>query len=70
MIVSLITDCEVELWVDEPERNWGTTGTANVLIGNANKSNQKSLVNSNANSSRPYTACSTSTRSTSMNSGR
>ena len=58
MIVSLITDSEVlEVWLD-PERNCGTIGTANVLYGNANKTNSQSLVNRNTNSSRTDTACS------------
>ena len=48
-MVSFITDSEVlEVWL-EPERNCGTIGTANVLYGNANKINQKSLVNRNTN---------------------
>ena len=47
-MVSFITDSEVlEVWL-EPERNCGTIGTARVLIGNTNKTNQKSLVNGNA----------------------
>ena len=47
MIVSFITDSEELEVVLEPDRNCGTTGTANVLIGNTNKTNQKSLVNGN-----------------------
>ena len=49
MIVSFITDSEVLDVVELPLRNCGTTGTANVLTGNANKINQKSLVNRNTN---------------------
>ena len=51
VIVSLITDCEVELWVLEPLRNWGTTGVARVLRGSSNINNNQNLVNFNLNSS-------------------
>ena len=68
VIVSLITLCEVELIVELPLLNCGTTGVARVLIGNANKTNQKSLVNFNADSSRTNTASTTSTSSTRMDS--
>ena len=65
-MVSLITDSEVlEVWLD-PERNCGTIGTANVLYGNANKTNSQSLVNRNTNSSRSYTTCSATSCCTSM----
>ena len=46
-MVSFITDSEVlEVWL-VPERNCGTTGTASVLTGNANKTMSQSLVNRN-----------------------
>ena len=48
-MVSFITDSEELEVVELPLRNCGTTGTANVLTGNANKINQKSLVNRNTN---------------------
>ena len=55
-MVSFITlSDELEVWL-EPERNLGTTGTANALYGNANKTNSQSLVNRNTNSSRTNTA--------------
>ena len=55
-MVSFITDSEELEVLLEPERNCGTTGTASVLIGNTNKTNQKSLVNLYADSSRSNTA--------------
>ena len=55
VIVSLIICSDVlEVWL-EPDRNWGTTGTARVLTGNTNKTSSQSLVNRNSNSSGPYT---------------
>jgi hypothetical protein len=48
VMVSFITDSEVlEVWL-VPERNCGTTGTASVLTGNANKTMSQSLVNRNS----------------------
>jgi len=70
VIVSLITDCEVELIVELPERNCGTIGVARVLIGNANKTSQKSLVNFYANGSRGDATCTRSPSNTSRNSRR
>ena len=55
-MVSFITDSEELEVLLEPERNCGTTGTASVLKGNNNKTNQKSLVNLYADSSRSNTA--------------
>ena len=49
MIVSLIIDSDVLDVVELPVRNCGTTGTASVLIGNANKTSSQSLVNRNSN---------------------
>ena len=49
-MVSFITDSEELEVVELPLRNCGTTGTASVLKGNNNKTNQKSLVNCDANS--------------------
>ena len=70
MIVSFITDSEELEVVLDPERNCGTTGTANVLTGNANKTNQKSLVNFYANGSRGDATCTRSSTNTSCNSRR
>ena len=56
MIVSFITDSEVELVVLDPDRNWGTTGVARVLIGYKNISSKQSLVNFYADSSGGRTA--------------
>ena len=71
-MVSLITDSEVLEVVLDPVRNCGTTGTARVLTGNANKTNQKSLVNFSiygyANCSASYAASTTSSSSTGMDS--
>ena len=67
MIVSFITDSEELEVVLDPERNCGTTGTASVLIGNTNKTNQKSLVNGNAYSCGTYATCTRSSSSTSVN---
>ena len=67
MIVSLIIDSEVLEVVLDPVRNCGTTGTASVLIGNANKTNRQSLVNRNSNFSRPNTASTTASSRASMN---
>ena len=68
MIVSFITDSEVELVVLDPDRNWGTTGVARVLIGYKNISSKQSLVNFYADSCRSNTACTTSTCRAGMNS--
>ena len=57
-MVSFIIDSEVLEVVLEPLRNCGTTGTAKALIGNNNNKRKDSLVNSNRNFSRPYTASS------------
>ena len=51
VIVSLITDCEVELCVLDPDLNWGTKGVARVLRGSSNINNNQNLVNFNLNSS-------------------
>ena len=51
VIVSLITLCEVELIVELPLLNCGTTGVARVLTGNTNKTSSQSLVNFDLNSS-------------------
>jgi len=51
VIVSLITDCEVELCVELPLRNCGTIGVARVLRGSSNINNSQNLVNFNLNSS-------------------
>ena len=55
-MVSFITDSEVLEVVLDPVRNCGTTGTARVLTGNANKTKSQSLVNRNTDSSRANTA--------------
>jgi hypothetical protein len=57
----------LEVWL-VPERNCGTTGTASVLTGNANKTMSQSLVNRNSNFSRTNTRCTRSTCGTGMDS--
>ena len=66
VIVSLMTLCEVELCVLDPERNCGTTGVARVLTGNINKTNRQSLVNGYSHSCWAYAASAWSTSSTGM----
>ena len=66
MIVSLITDCEVELIVELPERNCGTIGVARVLTGNINKTSSQSLVNFYANGSRGDATCTRSKSTTTI----
>ena len=67
MIVSLIIDSDVLDVVELPVRNCGTTGTASVLIGNANKINSQSLVNRNSNFRRTNTASTTASSRAGMN---